>query len=185
MYTITSDLDVRDMARGAVLLGSGGGGDPYVGELYLRNQLAEGRSPKIVKAAELADDAFVVSIAGVGAPTVIIEHLVSTHTLLRLLEASETFYGRKIDALISAEIGGVNSMFPLALGTRAGIPVRRRRRNGSGISAPGNDDVWCLWMCRPRRVSSWTTRGMSYTCTQQRIASPRTWFARSAPRWVL
>ena len=25
MYTITNDIDVRDMARGAVLLGSGGG----------------------------------------------------------------------------------------------------------------------------------------------------------------
>jgi uncharacterized protein len=123
MYTITSEIDVRDMARGAVLLGSGGGGDPYVGELYLRNQIAEGRSPQIVKASELSDDAFVVSIAGVGAPTVIIEHLVSTQTLLRLLEASEKFYGRKIDALISAEIGGVNSMFPLALGTLAGIPI--------------------------------------------------------------
>ena len=105
MYTITSDIDVRDMARGAVLLGSGGGGDPYVGELYLRNQLAEGRSPQIMKASELRDDAFVGAIAGVGAPTVIIVHLVSTHTLLRLLEASESFYGRKIDALISAEIG--------------------------------------------------------------------------------
>ncbi len=123
MYTISSDLDVRDMARGAVLLGSGGGGDPYVGELYLRNQLTEGRCPTILKASELADDAFVISIAGVGAPTVITEHLVSTRTLLRLLEASEKFYGRKIDALISAEIGGVNSMFPLALGTRAGIPI--------------------------------------------------------------
>jgi hypothetical protein len=54
MYTITSDIDVRDMARGAVLLGSGGGGDPYVGELYLRNQLAEGRSPQIMKASELS-----------------------------------------------------------------------------------------------------------------------------------
>lgn len=123
MYSIATDLDVQDMARGAVLLGSGGGGDPYVGELYLRHQLAEGRSAKIVKAAELPDDAFVVSIAGVGAPTVLIEHLVSTKTLLRLLEASESFYGRKIDALISAEIGGANSMFPLSLGALAGIPV--------------------------------------------------------------
>jgi len=123
VFSITSDVDVQDMARGAVLLGSGGGGDPYVGELYLRNQLAEGRSARIVKASELPDDAFVLSIAGVGAPTVIVEHLVSTNTLLRLLEASDSFYGRKIDALISAEIGGVNSMFPLALGTRAGLPV--------------------------------------------------------------
>ena len=123
MYTVTKDIDVQDMARGAVLLGAGGGGDPYVGELYLRNQLAEGRHPKVIKASELADDAFVLSIAGVGAPTVIVEHLVSGNTFLRLLEASETFYGRKIDALISAEIGGLNSMFPLALGARAGIPV--------------------------------------------------------------
>jgi DUF917 family protein len=139
MYTITSDIDVRDMARGAVLLGSGGGGDPYVGELYLRNQLAEGRSPQIMKASELRDDAFVVSIAGVGAPTVIVEHLVSTHTLSRLLEASESFYGRKIDALISAEIGGVNSMFPLALGTLAGIPI---------VDGDGDDDVRGVWLRR-------------------------------------
>ncbi|HVW70951.1 MAG TPA: DUF917 domain-containing protein [Steroidobacteraceae bacterium] len=123
MYTISSVDDVRDMARGAVILGAGGGGDPYVGELYVRNQLAEGRTPVILDAAELADDAFVVSIAGVGAPTVIIEHLVSTRTLLRLLAASEEFYGRKIDALISAEIGGANSMIPVALGTLAGIPI--------------------------------------------------------------
>ena len=152
MYTIKSDIEVRDMARGAVLLGSGGGGDPYVGELYLRNQLAEGRSPTIIKAKELADDAFVVSIAGVGAPTVIIEHLISTHTLLRLLEASERFYGRKIDALISAEIGGVNSMFPLALGTLADIPVVDARRHGSRVSTFGNDDLRCLWLFRhPQR----------------------------------
>lgn len=123
MQTIDTDLDIQDMARGAVFLGSGGGGDPYVGELYLRSQLAEGRKARIIKAAELPDDAFVLSIAGVGAPTVLVEHLVSTDTLLRLLEASEKFYGRKVDALISAEIGGANSMFPLSLGARSGIPV--------------------------------------------------------------
>jgi DUF917 family protein len=123
MYTIATDQDVQDMARGAVFLGSGGGGDPYVGELYVRQQLVEGRPPRIVSAHELPDDAFVVSIAGVGAPTVLVEHLVSTNTLLRLLEATEKFHGRKVDALISAEIGGANSMFPLSLGARAGIPV--------------------------------------------------------------
>jgi len=123
MLSIASVEDIQDMARGAVFLGSGGGGDPYVGELYLRQQLVEGRQARIVKAADLADDAFVISIAGVGAPTVLVEHLVSTRTLMRLLEASEQFYGRRVDALISAEIGGANSMFPLALGARAGVPV--------------------------------------------------------------
>ena len=84
MYSVATDQDIQDMARGAVFLGSGGGGDPYVGELYLRRQLTEGRQARIVKAAELPDDAFVISIAGVGAPTVLVEHLVSTNTLLRL-----------------------------------------------------------------------------------------------------
>jgi DUF917 family protein len=123
MYTVGTEEDIKDMARGAVFLGSGGGGDPYVGELYLRRQLIEGRAAQIAKASELPDDAFVVSIAGVGAPTVLVEHLVSTNTLLRLLELSEKHYGRKVDALISAEIGGANSMFPLALGARTGLPV--------------------------------------------------------------
>lgn len=111
------------MARGAVFLGAGGGGDPYVGELFLSQELSEGRRARIIDAAELADDAFVVCIAGVGAPTVLIEHLVSRTTLQRVLEQVEKFYGRRPDALISAEIGGANSMFPLALGSQAGLPV--------------------------------------------------------------
>jgi DUF917 family protein len=111
------------MARGAVLLGTGGGGDPYIGELFVNAQIKKDHFPTIVGCDELADDAFVVSVAGIGAPTVIIEHLVSEVTLRRLLEKTEVFFGRKVDALISAEIGGANSMFPLALSAISGIPV--------------------------------------------------------------
>lgn len=123
MRMIETIQEIQDMARGAVFLGSGGGGDPYIGELFLRQQLTEGRPAKVIDAVELADDAFVVCIAGVGAPTVLVEHLVSEVTLRRVLEHAEGFYGRKVDALISAEIGGANSMFPLALGAQAGLPV--------------------------------------------------------------
>lgn len=123
MRMIETVQEIQDMARGAVFLGSGGGGDPYVGELFLRQQLVEGRPAKVIAASELADDAFVVCIAGVGAPTVLVEHLVSEVTLMRVLAHAEKFYGRKVDALIAAEIGGANSMFPLALGAQAGLPV--------------------------------------------------------------
>ena len=123
MRMIETVQEIQDMARGAVFLGSGGGGDPYVGELFLRQQLNLGRHAKIVDASELVDDAFVICIAGVGAPTVLVEHLVSAKTLLRVLEHAEKFYGRKVDALISAEIGGANSMFPVALGAQTGLPV--------------------------------------------------------------
>ncbi|WP_374944392.1 DUF917 domain-containing protein [Sphingomonas sp.] len=111
------------MARGAVLLGTGGGGDPYIGELFVRAKIEAGRMPTIIDPDELPDDAFVVAIAGIGAPTVIIEHLVSEVTLLRVLARAEALYGRPIDAIVSAEIGGANSMFPLALSAISGIPV--------------------------------------------------------------
>jgi uncharacterized protein len=123
MTILESVNDIRDMARGAVLLGTGGGGDPYVGELFLLAQMKAGKAPRIIACDTLADDAFVLSIAGIGAPSVIVEHLVSDKTLLRLLARAEAFYGRRVDALISAEIGGANSMFPLALGAISGIPV--------------------------------------------------------------
>lgn len=123
MKTIDSVEEIQDMARGAVFLGTGGGGDPYIGELFVTRQLIEGKRPVIVDASEIADDAFVLSVAGIGAPTVLIEHLVSATTLKRIVAAAEKHYGRRIDALISAEIGGANSMFPLALGAIADLPV--------------------------------------------------------------
>lgn len=123
MFKVDSLLDIQDMARGAVLLGTGGGGDPYIGELFVRAQIAKGNYPTVVACDEIPEDAFVVSIAGIGAPSVIVEHLVSERTLRVLLDQAETYYGRKIDAFISAEIGGANSMFPLALSALCGTPV--------------------------------------------------------------
>ena len=123
MRTVKTIEDIQDMARGAVLLGTGGGGDPYVGELFLQAQLKRGRFATIIDADTLGDDAFALSIAGVGSPPVLLEHLVSDKLLLRLLAKAENVHGRRVDALISAEIGGANSMFPLALSAISGIPV--------------------------------------------------------------
>ena len=85
--------------------------------------MQRGRKAKVIDPSEVDDDAFVLSIAGVGAPPVLIEHLVSEKLLLRLLARAEAFYGRRVDVLISAEIGGANSMFPLALSAISGVPV--------------------------------------------------------------
>jgi DUF917 family protein len=123
MYRVESETDVRDMARGAVFLGGGGGGDPRVGALFVIDQMRRGRHPRVMQASELPDDAFVVSIAGVGAPTVLEEYLVSARMLRRLVDACVHFYQRPIDALISAEIGGFNSLMPLAAATEMDLPV--------------------------------------------------------------
>ncbi len=114
---------IKDLARGAVLLGTGGGGDPYVGQLLLQQEVKQGNFVKIIRAEELDDDAFVVSVAGIGAPTVLVEHLQANDVCKRLLERMEKYMGRKVDAIIPAEVGGLNSIIPLALGAQVGLPV--------------------------------------------------------------
>ena len=123
MRVIDSMQQLQDMARGAVLLGTGGGGDPYVGEMFVTEQIKKGRYPKMIALDDLADDALVLSVAGIGAPTVGIEHLISETLLLRLFASAEEYHGRRVDALISCEIGGSNSIMPLALAALVDRPV--------------------------------------------------------------
>ena len=123
MISFAEPADIKDLARGAVLLGTGGGGDPYIGELFLQAQLEQGRSPQVIPVDAVADDTLVITIAGVGSPPVMLENLVSDITLLQILARMEAHLGRRVGALISAEIGGVNSMFPLALSAITGLPV--------------------------------------------------------------
>ena len=40
-----------------------------------------------------------------------------------LLQKMEKHLGRRVDAIIPAEVGGLNSIIPLALGAQVGLPV--------------------------------------------------------------
>lgn len=100
MISIKTTTDIKDIARGAVLLGTGGGGDPYIGELFLQTQLAQGRTPNIIPIDSLDDDTLVVTIAGVGSPPVMLEHLVSDVNLLQIMTRMQEVLGRKIPAKI-------------------------------------------------------------------------------------
>ena len=64
-----------------------------------------------------------VSVAGIGAPTVLVEHLQASGVCQSLLAKMEYKLGRKVDAIIPAEVGGLNSIIPLALGAQVGLPV--------------------------------------------------------------
>lgn len=114
---------IKDLARGAVFLGTGGGGDPYIGQLLLQQELQKGNEVNIISADQLDDDALVVSVACIGAPTVLVEQLQATGVCEQLLAHMESHLGRKVDALIPAEVGGLNSVIPMALGAQTGLPV--------------------------------------------------------------
>ena len=70
-----SHLD--DLSLGAVFLATGGGGDPYVARLVAAQALDTWGPVDIVDPDSLADDARVVTIGSVGAPTASLELLPS------------------------------------------------------------------------------------------------------------
>ena len=68
--------EIEDIALGAALLGAGGGGDPYVGKLVAIGAVKEHGPVTLLEPEEVPDDALIVPIAMMGAPTVLCEKAV-------------------------------------------------------------------------------------------------------------
>lgn len=120
---LSSLEDMHDFVRGAAVLGTGGGGDPYIGRLMVQAAIRDYGHPRIIGLADLDDDAQVAFIAMLGAPTVLSEKAASGHDIeLAIARLSERL-GRRIDALMPAEIGGVNSTIPIVAAARLGLPL--------------------------------------------------------------
>lgn len=135
----TEDLEAIEV--GAAILGTGGGGNPYIGKLRCRQELRKGRRIEVIGLDELPDDAMVVSLGGIGAPVVGVEKIEQGEECLRALRALEQECGCKIDALISTEIGGANSMEPMLTAAQAGIPVV----DGDGMGRAFPEMQMCTW----------------------------------------
>ena len=115
--------DIRPIAIGAGILGTGGGGNPYLGGLHLASVIRAKGSQRLLDPFELADDALVCVAGTIGAPTVSIEKLPEGTEMVRALRLLEEHIGCRFDAVAIAEIGGANSMQPLIAGLQAGIPT--------------------------------------------------------------
>lgn len=115
--------DLVDMARGATFLGTGGGGDPYIGRQLAANAIREFGIPQIISADDLDDEAFVCTVAMLGAPTVLGEKAACGDEIDRVVRLLERYQGRKIDALMPIEIGGLNSMMPIMAAARLKLPL--------------------------------------------------------------
>ncbi len=115
--------DVDDLCTGAAFLGAGGGGDPYIGGLMVKQELQAGRRIDFRDPDSLADDELVIPTFMMGAPTVLLEKIPSGEEAIRALAAVEEQLGRKAGATMPVEVGGINSTIPLFVAARLGIPV--------------------------------------------------------------
>ena len=95
--------DIRPIAIGAGILGTGGGGNPYLGGLHLSSVIREKGPQLLLDPFELADDALVCVVGSIGAPTVSIEKLPEGTEMSRALRLSEEHIERRFDAVAIAE----------------------------------------------------------------------------------
>ncbi|MEX1295145.1 MAG: DUF917 domain-containing protein [Candidatus Limnocylindrales bacterium] len=115
--------DIEDLALGATLLGTGGGGDPYIAKLMVK-QAIEAHGPiKVVAPSELPPDGLVLTTAVIGAPTVILEKIPSGTEFRKSVDAMAQYLGAEPVALMPIEVGGMNTLIPLATAAEMGLPV--------------------------------------------------------------
>jgi len=117
----TDDLD--DIATGGAVLGTGGGGDPYVGKLMAKEAIRRHGPVTLVDVEGMDDDALIVPACMMGAPTVMTEKLPQGDELITAFNQLERLLGRKIDAVLCCEAGGVNSTIPFVVAAATGLPL--------------------------------------------------------------
>ncbi|MCC7320893.1 MAG: DUF917 domain-containing protein [Rubellimicrobium sp.] len=115
--------DLEDIATGGAVLGTGGGGDPYIGKLMAQEAIRRHGPVALVDVEEMPDDALIVPACMMGAPTVMTEKLPQGEELLTAFRQLERLLGRKIDAVLCCEAGGVNSTIPFVVAAATGLPL--------------------------------------------------------------
>jgi uncharacterized protein len=115
--------DIEYIALGSTVLGTGGGGDPYVGKLLAKEAIHKYGDVSLITVDELKDDALIVPIAAFGAPMILVEKLFSGDEFIKAFEMMENYLGKKIDAVMPIEAGGLNGIIPFSIAAQKQIPI--------------------------------------------------------------
>lgn len=115
---------VESISLGAGILGTGGGGNTYIGQTWLASEMRQRQGVcRIIEADEVPDDMIVCGVGTMGAPTVSNEKLMSGDELTIGVRAIEKHIGKPIGAILIGEIGGANALKPLITGLQMNLPI--------------------------------------------------------------
>ncbi|EPS97461.1 hypothetical protein FOMPIDRAFT_1128485 [Fomitopsis schrenkii] len=119
-----SELDLKWIADGCGILGTGGGGTTYPPYLMARQLLRDGKDIIVVDPNDIAEDALFLRCMFMGSPSVSIERVqggneipTSIHQLMKYMNLDD-FTG-----LVSDEIGGGNGIQPMIVAAEMGKVV--------------------------------------------------------------
>lgn len=160
MRELTLD-DIEALSVGAWVLGTGGGGSPYLALLNVRRLYAEGKRVSLMPPEDLADDALVAVVSNMGAPLVGQERLTDSRNIARAVTVMREYLGHPFDAVMSIEIGGNNGLQPLLAASELGLPVVDADAMGRAYPeaqmtsfAVGDLKPWPLSMVDPRGIEA-------------------------------
>jgi DUF917 family protein len=115
--------EIEDIAVGAAIMGTGGGGDPYIGKLMAISAIEKYGEVTLLDPDEVPDEELIIPTAMMGAPTVMIERIPRGDEALASLRDLEAYLGKKAYATMPIEAGGLNSTIPFTVAAKAGLPV--------------------------------------------------------------
>src|SRR5947209_18274783 len=100
MAITIGEAEMHDIASGAAILGTGGGGDPYVGKLMALTAIRKHGPAKLLDPTEVPDDWFVIPTTIMGAPTVLTGRTPRVQQAVACLRMREKYHGSQADAPI-------------------------------------------------------------------------------------
>src|SRR5438477_67698 len=157
--------DIECLAIGSWILGTGGGGSPYLGLLNMRQLYAEGHRVELMSPLDLADDDWVAVVSNMGAPLVGQERLTDSRSIARAVAMQQEVSDVKFRAVMSLEIGGGNGIQPLMAAAHLGIPVVDADTMGRAYPEAQMTSV-AVGDLRPYPCALYDPRGLESVVTQ-------------------
>ncbi|HXV23070.1 MAG TPA: DUF917 domain-containing protein [Alphaproteobacteria bacterium] len=118
-----TEEDLKSLALGAGILGTGGGTHPYLELLNIEKLYLQGRRVSLLSPDALGDDELVAEVGFMGAPLVTKERLPDPEQILKAYRMMERYARCTFRAVMTSEIGGENAILPFFVAALTGLPV--------------------------------------------------------------
>lgn len=135
MSRILNKEAIENVLYGATFLGSGGGGSLKDGLRLLDGFSDEEIKLELLDPAGMLENTYAASVGGIGAPKAMIESNFGDEAIYAYegMEKIAFFSGKDIKYVMGGELGGFNTMVPIYVALKKGIPFIDGDGNGRAV----------------------------------------------------